>query len=89
MVVFYNLDKYNFAADNVFENSQNYTYGAKAEYKISNNQILNASFHADNYHRYDKFENKDGHRLEYQNNIIQPQIVYTNTAIKNKLSLLV
>ena len=81
---FYNLDKYDFAADNVFENSQDFTYGAKAEYKITDNQTLNASFHADNYRRYDKFEKKDGHRLEYKNNIIQPRIVYTNTAVKNQ-----
>lgn len=81
---YYMLNKFDFVADNVFDNTEDFTYGAGAEYSFSKNSVLSASFHADNYHRYKKFELKDGRRLEYKNNIIQPRIVYSNTAIKNQ-----
>lgn len=80
---FYTLNKYDFIADNVFEKSQDYTYGMNMEYKFSPRSILQASFHADNYKRVDKFEKKSGERLEYKNNILQPRIIYTNSAVKN------
>lgn len=81
---YYMLDKYDFVADNVFQRTGDFTYGALAEYKFSPKSILTASIHADNYKRSDKFELKDGKRLEYKNNIIQPRIVYTNTMLKNQ-----
>ena len=81
---YYMLNKFDFVADNVYDNTEDFTYGAGAEYRFSDKSILNASFHADNYRRYKKFELKDGRRLEYKNNIIQPRIVYTNTVLKNQ-----
>lgn len=81
---YYLLNKYDFTADNVFENSEDFTYGGSAEYSFTPHSVLNASFHADRYNRYDKFEKKSGRRMEYKNDILQPRIVYTNTALDNQ-----
>ena len=81
---YYRMNKYDFQADNIFENTEDYTYGGQVEYAFSKNSILNATFHADNYRRYDKFEKKDGRRLEYKNNILQPRVVYSNTQLRNQ-----
>ena len=81
---YYMMNKYDFVADNVFENTEDFTYGGNAEYAFNENSVLSASVHSDNYRRYKKFEKKDGRRQEYKNNIIQPRIVYTNTMLKNQ-----
>ncbi len=78
---YYLLNKYDFTADNVFDNSEDFTFGANAQWQFADNQHLAASVHVDNYSRYDKFEKKDGRRLEYKNNIAQPRLVYTNQVI--------
>ena len=81
---FYQLNKYDFVADNVFEHTQDFTYGGNAEYAFNAHSVLTASFHADHYRRYKKFELKDGRRLEYKNQIMQPRVVYTNTMLENQ-----
>ena len=81
---YYQLNKYDFNPDNVFEQSKDYTYGASMEYQFSKKSILNASFHADNYKRANKFEKISGDELIYKNNIIQPRVMYTNTALENQ-----
>lgn len=78
---YYMLNKYDFQADNIFEKSEDYTYGGTIDYTISDKSALVASIHTDHYNRYDKYELKSGHRLEYKNNIIQPRVVYTTTAL--------
>lgn len=78
---YYQMNKYDFTADNVFDNTEDFTYGGSAEYKPSDKQVLTASVHFDNYSRYDKFEKKDGRRLDYRNNILQPKLFYTNTMV--------
>lgn len=75
------LNKYDFQADNIFEKSEDYTYGGTIDYTISDKSALVASIHTDHYNRYDKYELKSGRRLEYKNNIIQPRVVYTTTAL--------
>lgn len=80
---YYQLSKYDFQADNVFEQSKDYTYGAGLEYKFSDKSILTASIHADNYRRAQKFEKIAGDTLDYKNNILQPRLIYTNSAIRN------
>lgn len=75
------LNKYDFQADNIFEKSEDYTYGGSIDYTISDKSSLVASVHTDHYNRYDKYELKSGRRLEYKNNIIQPRIVYSTTAL--------
>lgn len=81
---YYLLNKYDFTADNVFENTEDFTYGGGLEYKFNPQSILSLTYHGDYYNRYDKFEKKDGRRLEYKNNIIQPRAMYTNTQLKNQ-----
>ena len=78
---YYMLNKYDFQADNIFEKSEDYTYGGSIDYTISDKSSLVASVHTDHYNRYDKYELKSGRRLEYKNNIIQPRIVYSTTAL--------
>lgn len=78
---YYMLNKYDFQADNIFENSADYTYGATVDYTISAKSALAASVHADHYNRYDKYELKSGRSLKYKNNIIQPRVIYTTTAL--------
>lgn len=78
---YYMLNKYDFQADNIFEKSEDYTYGGSIDYTISDKSSLAASVHTDHYNRYDKYELKSGRRLEYKNNIIQPRIVYSTTAL--------
>ena len=78
---YYMLNKYDFQADNIFEKSEDYTYGGTIDYTISDKSALVASIHTDHYNRYDKYELKSGRRLEYKNNIIQPRVVYTTTAL--------
>jgi len=80
---FYTMNKYDFTADNVFDNTEDFSYGASAQYKFTPHSVLDVSLHGDHYNRYDKFEKKSGRRLEYRNNIIQPRVTYTNTAIEN------
>ena len=82
---YYQLNKYDFNPDLVFEQSKDYTYGAQMEYKFSDKSILNATFHADNYKRADKYEKVSGSELIYKNNIMQPRIMYTNTMIKDQV----
>lgn len=81
---YYNLNKYDFVADNAYENSEDYTWGGVVEYAMNQKSNIVATFHADHYNRYDKFELKDGRRLEYKNNILQPRVAYTTTALKNQ-----
>ena len=80
---YYVLNKYDFVTDFVHEQSKDYTYGAALEYKFNDKSVLNASFHADNYRRANKFELISGDTLDYKNNIMQPRIVYTNSMIRN------
>lgn len=60
------LNKYDFQADNIFEKSEDYTYGGTIDYTISDKSALVASIHTDHYNRYDKYELKSGRRLEYK-----------------------
>lgn len=81
---YYMLNKYDFEANNIFDNTEDYNYGGNIDYKINETSHLTASYYADYYSRYDKFEKKSGRRLEYKNNIQQPRVMYTNTALKNQ-----
>lgn len=81
---FYHMNKYDFSADNKFEQTQDFTYGANAEYAFTPKSVLTATFHADNYSRYQKYELISGRELDYRNNIYQPRVMYTNTAVKNQ-----
>lgn len=80
---YYTMDKYDFTFDNIHDNTEDFSYGASADFTISPTQSLTASFHADHYNRYDKFEKKDGRRLDYRNNILQPKLFYTNTSVED------
>lgn len=66
------LNKYDFQADNIFEKSEDYTYGGSIDYTISDKSSLVASVHTDHYNRYDKYELKSGRRLEYKTILSSP-----------------
>lgn len=69
---YYMLNKYDFQADNIFEKSEDYTYGGSIDYTISDKSSLVASVHTDHYNRYDKYELKSGRRLEYKTILSSP-----------------
>ena len=81
---YYMMNKYDFSADNVFDNTEDFTYGASAEYAFHPHSVLTASLHADNYRRYMKYEKISGRQLDYKNNIYQPRMVYSNTMLKDQ-----
>lgn len=76
---FYMLNKYDFNPDNLYEQTFDYTFGMSGEYKVDSFAVLTASVHADDYCRYDKFELLPGRRLEYNNRMYQPRVIYTDT----------
>lgn len=76
----YELNKYDFTPDNVFEQTEDWTVGGSAEYRHDDRHSLLASFNRDHYQRYDKYEKIPGRELTYENNISQPRLTYVNTA---------
>lgn len=82
---FYQLNKYDFNFDNVFEQSKDFSYGGNLEYKFNENSILSASVHADDYKRANKFEKMSGSDLIYKNRVIQPRLMYTNSMLKDQV----
>ncbi len=73
----YELNRYDFVADNIYEQNEDIAFGGSAEWQMSEEQTLGASMHVDRYSRYDKFERKAGRNLDYENNISQPRLAYT------------
>lgn len=82
---YYQLNKYDFNFDNVYEQSKDFSYGGGMEYKFNENSILSASFHADNYKSADKFEKKSGSNLIYKNSVIQPRLMYVNSMLDKQV----
>ena len=56
---YYNHDEYDFVPDNVYQNFEDYTYGGKLNYRISSKYNLMASYHYDNYRKFDYYEKLD------------------------------
>ena len=87
-LTYYTLNKYDFEPNNIFDQSVDWAFGGGVAYMIDTARRIEFSMHADRYSRYDKFERKDGRRLEYANNIEQPRLSYFSTALpRQELSL--
>lgn len=87
-LTYYTLNKYDFEPNNIFDQSVDWAFGGGVAYMIDTARRIEFSMHTDRYSRYDKFERKDGRRLEYANNIEQPRLSYFSAALpKQELSL--
>ena len=87
-LTYYTLNKYDFEPNNIFDQSVDWAFGGGVAYMIDTARRIEFSMHVDRYSRYDKFERKDGRRLEYANNIEQPRLSYFSAALpKQELSL--
>ncbi len=73
---YYNHDEYDFVPDNTFQNFEDYTYGAKLNYAISNKYSLMASYHTDNYQKFDYYEKLDKKKQNYLNQFINPKLLF-------------
>ncbi|RUA30414.1 MAG: TonB-dependent receptor [Bacteroidetes bacterium] len=72
---YYNHDEYDFVPDNVYQNFEDYSYGAKFNYEISDKYHLIASYHYDNYQKFDYFEKLDEKEVNYRNIFINPKLI--------------
>lgn len=81
---YYELNKYDFTQNNKFENNVDFSYGAQLDYVINPAFNLIFSYFSDNYERFDKYELIDGKDLSYKNNLIQPKILFSTTALRNQ-----
>jgi len=72
---YYNHDEYDFVPDNVFQNFEDYSYGGKLNYDISNKYKLIASYHYDNYRKFDYYEKLGEKEVNYRNIFINPKLI--------------
>lgn len=72
---YYNHDEYDFVPDNVFQNFEDYYYGGKLAYSISDKYNLIASYHYDNYRRFDYYEKLGEKEVNYRNIFINPKLI--------------
>ena len=79
----YELNKYDFTPDNVFEQTEDWTLGGSVDFSPSEEHSLSASFNRDHYQRFNKYEKIAGRELTYENNIVQPRLSYVNTAVED------
>lgn len=83
---YYELARYDFTADNIYELNRDWNVGGQITISIDDAQIITANFHSDNYKRYDQYETHNQRDLIYENKIYQPKLNYINTKI-NHLTL--
>ena len=76
---YFDMNKYDFVANNIFDKTISLTYGASILYDINAKSNLNFSFSGDRYTRYDKYELIDGKAVNYKNNYIQPRVLHNHT----------
>ena len=81
---YYHLNKHDFVANNIYDQTIAITHGASVLYDINKNSNINFSIAGDNYSRYDKYESKEGRSLDYKNNYIQPRITHNHTFNKKQ-----
>ncbi len=81
---YYELDKFDFTQNNKYEKNVDVSYGANMFYRISSASNLMMSYYADDYKRYDKYELISGKALLYQNELLQPKIVFSTTALNRQ-----
>lgn len=72
---YYDHDEYDFVPDNVYQNYVDYTYGGKLNYTISEKFNLVASYHYDNYRKFDYYEKLGEKAVNYRNIFINPKLI--------------
>jgi len=72
---YYNHNEYDFVPDNVFQNFEDYSYGGKLKYAISNKYSLIATYHYDNYRKFDYNEKLGEKEMNYRNVFINPKLI--------------
>lgn len=82
---YYSLNKYDFTPNNRYEKSIDFSYGANINYKLDTFSELLVSYYADNYKRYQEYELLDEKDLDYQNDLIQPKIIFSTSRFKKQV----
>ncbi len=71
---YYNHNEYDFVPDNVFQKYIDYTYGGQIDYNPSDDLSIIASFHFDQYRKFDFYEKLNEKSLNYRNTFINPKL---------------
>lgn len=72
------MNQFDMVQDLVFNQSKDYTAGAKASYTLKDWFTVTASIHADFYDRYKRHERRDERQKVYKSRILQPRLKVTS-----------
>lgn len=72
------MNQFDMVQDLVFNQSKDYTLGAKASYTLKDWFTVTASLHTDFYDRYKRHERRDERRKVYKSRILQPRLRVTS-----------
>lgn len=72
------MNQFDMVQDLVFNQSKDYTLGAKATYTLKNWFSVTAGIHSDYYDRYKRHERRDEQRKVYKSRILQPRLTITS-----------
>lgn len=72
------MNQFDMVQDLVFNQSKDYTAGAKASYTLNDWFTVTASIHADFYDRYKRHERRDERQKVYKSRILQPRLKVTS-----------
>jgi outer membrane receptor for ferrienterochelin and colicins len=81
---YYNHDEYDFVPNHVHQNFEDYSYGGKLNYRISDKYALTASYNYDNYRKFDYYEKLDEKEMNYRNIFINPRLLGSALFGKNQ-----
>jgi len=72
------MNQFDMLQDLVFNQSKDYTLGAKATYTLKDWFTVTASLHSDFYDRYKRHERRDERQKVYKSRILQPRLKITS-----------
>ena len=76
------MNQFDMVQDLVFNQSKDFTLGAKATYSLKNWFSITASIHSDFYDRYKRHERRGEQRKVYKSRILQPRLMITSNYFK-------
>jgi outer membrane receptor for ferrienterochelin and colicin len=76
------MNQFDLVQDLVFNQSKDFTAGAKATYRLKNWLSVTASLHADYYDRFKRHERRDERQKVYKSRILQPRLILTSNYFK-------
>ncbi|MFV0472084.1 MAG: TonB-dependent receptor plug domain-containing protein [Paludibacteraceae bacterium] len=82
---FYQMNKYDWVANNKYEQNEDYTLGAYANYRFDSLNTISISTFTDRYNRFDKYELLDGRDKIYSNNLLHSKLIFTSGSFTNQL----